>query len=64
MKTWTTSVDCICGKKHSFYTDSEERPSGFYGYRCRAELKWMQEIRYGLKAIKSLKAQKKVIIHS
>jgi hypothetical protein len=36
MKTWTSTVDCICGKKHSFYTDSEEKPSGNYGYRCRS----------------------------
>jgi hypothetical protein len=26
----------MCGKKHSFYTHSEETPSGHYGYRCRS----------------------------
>ena len=36
MKTWTTTVDCLCGKKHSFYTHSEGTPSGHYGYRCRS----------------------------
>ena len=38
MKIWTTTADCPCGKKHSFYTQREEMPSGHYGYRCRSLL--------------------------
>jgi hypothetical protein len=38
MKTWTTTVDCICGKKHSVCTYGEARPSGHYVYRCRSML--------------------------
>ena len=34
MKTWTTTVDCICGGKHSFYTIGKETPSGHYVYNC------------------------------
>jgi|GEM_PF-5949208 len=34
MKTWTTTVDCVCGDKHSFYTFGEDIPSGHFVYKC------------------------------
>jgi len=34
MKIWTTTADCICGKKHSLCTHAEETPSGHYVYHC------------------------------
>ena len=36
MKTWTTTIDCICGGKHSLYTIGEEIPSGHFVYKCRS----------------------------
>jgi len=36
MKIWTTTIDCICGKKHSICTHGEEIPSGDYVYHCRS----------------------------
>jgi ribosomal protein L31 len=34
MKIWTTTIDCICGDKHSFYTFGEETPSGHFVHNC------------------------------
>lgn len=34
MKIWTTTIDCVCGKKHVFYTSGEDIPSGEYVYKC------------------------------
>ena len=36
MKIWTTTTDCICGKKHSLYTIGKEIPSGHFVYKCRS----------------------------
>ena len=33
MEIWTTTVDCICGDKHSLYAFGEEIPSGHYVYK-------------------------------
>ena len=34
MKTWITTVDCICNNKHTFYSFGENIPSGHYVYKC------------------------------
>jgi len=63
MKIWTTTHDCICGKKHSFYTDSEEKPSGYYGYRCRVQVKIDAGKQTWTESAQVPKGAKKVIPH-
>jgi hypothetical protein len=63
MKTWISTVDCICGKRHSFYTHSEERPSGNYGYHCRVQVKMDAGKQIWSESDQIPKGSKKVIPH-
>jgi hypothetical protein len=64
MKTWITTVDCICGNKHSFYTFGEETPSGHYVYHCGSmKVKMDAGIQAWTESAKVPKGARKIIPH-